>query len=72
MHQNQIKTSSAKLIHILIGEQLGHSITEYMDKKKKQKDADKENKRVDELVMDLFQLSEADKQSIRDFTFKSH
>jgi hypothetical protein len=43
-----------------------------MDKKKKQKDADKENKRVDELVMDLFQLSEADKQSIRDFTFKSH
>lgn len=40
-----------------------------MDKKKKQEDVDEENNRVDELVMDLFKLSEADKQSIRDFTF---
>lgn len=40
-----------------------------MDKKKKQEDVDEENNRVDELVMDLFRLSEADKQSIRNFTF---
>ena len=40
-----------------------------MDKKKKQEDVDEENNRVDELVMDLFKLSEADKQSIRNFTF---
>ena len=40
-----------------------------MDKIKNDRDVSKENKEIDELVMDAFNLNEEEKQSVRDFTF---
>lgn len=40
-----------------------------LDKKERQESIIRENKQVDELVMELFELNESEKKSIRDFKF---